>query len=149
MIAVPTAAHVRVRTVRDVMSPQVVSVVPEMTVRELVLTFLEEEVRGAPVLDPSGKILGVVSEEDVMRLALRPPAGGAGENGTGTGGLGGVRVGEVMRPPPAVVAPDQPLDVLLRAFVQGGVRRALVVENDILVGIATPVDALRALAGDP
>jgi CBS domain-containing protein len=117
------------------MSLQVVTVVPEMTVRELVLTFLEEKVRGAPVLDPSGKILGVVSEEDVMRLALLHPGDGYGR----------VRVGEIMRPAPAVFAPDAPLEDLLRDFAHG-VRRALVVDNDILVGIVTPVDALRALS---
>ena len=134
------------RSVRDVMSMQVVTVVPEMTVRELVLTFLEEQVRGAPVLDPQGKIVGVVSEEDVMRLALRPHPSGTG-NGNG-GGMDGVRVKELMRAPRSVVSPDEPLDALLHAFVHDGVRRALGVENGILLGIVTPVDALRGM-GEP
>ena len=141
-------APVGARSVRDVMSMQVVTVVPEMTVRELVLTFLEEKVRGAPVLDPQGKIVGVVSEEDVMRLALRPhPNGNGNGNGKG-GGMDQVRVKELMRIPRSVVSPDDPLDALLHAFVHDGVRRALVVENGILLGIVTPVDALRGM-GEP
>ena len=136
------SAPVGARSVRDVMSMQVVTVVPEMTVRELVLTFLEEKVRGAPVLDPEGKIVGVVSEEDVMRLALRPHPSG---NGNG-GGMDHVRVKELMRAPRSVVSPDEPLAVVLRAFVHDGVRRALVVENGILLGIVTPVDALRGMS---
>jgi CBS domain-containing protein len=141
-MAVSLARKAGVRTVRDVMSTRVVTVVPEMTVGELVLTFMEEGVRGAPVLDPAGKLLGVVSEEDVMRLALPGPG-----NGNGSGSTDRIPVAKLMRPP-ALVGPDDPLRALLDAFLQEGVRRVLVVENDILLGIVTPVDALRGLAGD-
>lgn len=128
MLAVTT------RTVRDVMSIEVVSVVPEMTMRELLHTFLDAKVCSAPVLDPQGKLVGVVAEEDVMRLAL---AGG--------GDLDRVRVRDVMAAPGAAVLPGQPLASLLRVFLQDGVRRVLVVENGTLLGVVSPVDALRAL----
>lgn len=120
--------------VRDVMTMEVVSVVPEMTLRELAETLMEARVRGAPVLDPCGKVLGEVSSEDVVRLAAN-------------GGVDGVRVRDAMRPPGRLVPPDQPVAALLAAFVQGGLRRALVVENDILLGVVTPADALRGLSG--
>jgi CBS domain-containing protein len=145
-MAVSLARKADLRTVRDVMSTRVVTVVPEMTVGELVLTFLEEGVRGAPVLDPAGKLLGVVSEEDVMRLALPGTANGNG-NGHGNGSADRIPVAKLMRAP-AVVGPDEPLRPLLDAFLQEGVRRVLVLENDILLGIVTPVDALRGLAGE-
>jgi predicted transcriptional regulator len=121
------------RSVRDVMSMEVVSVVPEMTMRELAETLLEARVRGAPVLDPCGKLLGEVSSEDVVRLAAN-------------GGVDGVRVRDAMHVPARVVRPDEPVAALLSAFVHGGLRRALVVENDILLGVVTPMDALRALS---
>lgn len=125
------------RSVRDAMSMDVVSVVPEMTVRELMHTFLEARIRGAPVLDRAGKLLGVVSEDEAIRVAL----------GHGSGDLDRVRVGDVMVRADDVVCPDEPLAALLGAFVRGGVRRALVVENDMLVGVVTPLDALRVLSG--
>jgi predicted transcriptional regulator len=132
----PALQSVELRTVGDVMSIRVVTVVPEMTVRELVLTFLEEQVRGAPVLDPAGKLLGVVSEEEVMRLTLRR---------TGERDPDRVRVSDLMRPARLTVSPGHPLPELLRAFVDDGLRRALVVENDMLLGIVTPVDVLRGM----
>lgn len=64
--------------VRDAMQIQVVGVVPEMTVRELIQVLLENGITGAPVLDPQGKVAGVVSVTDVLQLAAREaeiPAG--------------------------------------------------------------------------
>jgi CBS domain-containing protein len=57
--------------VEDVMQYQVVTVPPQMTVRELVQTLIDESISGAPVLDGSGRILGVVSATDVLRLAAQ------------------------------------------------------------------------------
>lgn len=65
-------------TVRDVMHREVVSVRPHTTVRELVGTLAAEGVSGVPVLDAGGRIAGVVSATDVVRLAARAsevPAG--------------------------------------------------------------------------
>jgi CBS domain-containing protein len=56
-------------SVGEIMQYQVVTVPPQMTVRELVQTLVDESISGAPVLDASGRILGVVSATDVLRLA--------------------------------------------------------------------------------
>lgn len=68
----------RPKLVRDAMQHQVIGVVPEMTVRELIQLLLENGITGAPVLDPRGKVAGVVSVTDVLQLAARKaeiPAG--------------------------------------------------------------------------
>ena len=165
----PTTRAASARTVRDVMKPRVVTVVPEMTVRELVETFQEECIRGAPVLGRSGKVIGMVSESDVLRHALGNTQEPAGANvrlatpawAAAGGGdaaatltrpamlsacdLGEVRVGEIMGPVGATCAPDDELQALSRFFAADGVQRVAVVENDILLGIVTPADVLRGL----
>lgn len=134
---------VRVKTVRDVMKPHVVTVVPEMTVRELVQTFLEEHVRGAPVLGPTGKVIGIVSEADVLRVMLqaRPAEEEARD-------LDGLRVGEIMGPVGLVFAPGDAVTRVARSFAADGLQRVVVIENDILLGIVTPADLMRSLDGE-
>ena len=165
----PTATRAAsARTVREVMQPHVVSVVPEMTVRELVETFQEEHIRGAPVLGRSGKVIGMVSESDVLRHALGPTPAHAGEAvhlsasawDAADGGaavatlpaamlssceLGAVRVGEIMGPVGVTFSPGDELQALSRFFAADGVQRVAVIENDILLGIVTPADVLRGL----
>ena len=134
---------VGVKTVRDVMKPHVVTVVPEMTVRELVQTFLEEHVRGAPVLGPTGKVVGIVSEADVLRAMLHPrPAEEEARD------LDEVRVGEIMGPVGLAFAPGDAVTRVARTFAADGVQRVVVIENDILLGIVTPADLMRSLDAD-
>jgi CBS-domain-containing membrane protein len=149
------------QTVRDVMQADVVAVVPEMTIAELVQTFVDEHVRGAPVLGPTGKVVGLVSQTDVLRLLL-PAHVGTAAAGTETGArraggrtasppdrdLGRVRVHEIMRPVDHVCAPGDPLARLVGSFSKDGLQRVVVIENDILVGIVTPANLMHALAGD-
>lgn len=54
--------------VRDVMQQDVVTVPPDMTVRELTRVLSDEEISGAPVVDAGGRTVGVVSATDVLRL---------------------------------------------------------------------------------
>jgi CBS domain-containing protein len=68
----------RALTAREVMQFHVVSIQPDATVRELVQLLDEEGITGVPVLNRGGRILGVVSATDVMRLAaheMEIPAG--------------------------------------------------------------------------
>jgi CBS domain-containing protein len=140
---VQDTGRIRAKTVRDVMKQQVVTVVPEMTVRELVQTFLEEHVRGAPVLGPTGKVIGIVSEADVLRVMLQPRA--AGEDAPG---LDEVRVGEIMGPVGLAFSPGDAVTRVARTFAADGVQRVVVIENDILLGIVTPADLMRSLDAD-
>ncbi len=126
------ATPVVAATVRDIMHSEVLSVVPEMTVRELIHLLLEERISGAPVLGPNGKVLGVVSSTDVLRLAASGTAPDA-------------RVSEIMTPVAFAVHPDESLSDLARFFRRGRVHRALVMEDNMLVGVVTPFDVLHAL----
>jgi CBS domain-containing protein len=135
------------------MEPHVVTVVPEMTVRELVQTFLEEQVRGAPVLGPSGKVVGMVSEADVLRQFVTRRSEAPGENGSASHLIAPpsprnpdqMQVREIMGPIGRVFGPDDEMSALLRFFASEGPQRAVVIDNDILLGIITPSDLVRAL----
>lgn len=118
------------------MRMHMVTVVPEMTVRELAQTLLESGVRSAPVLAPTGKILGVATQADLVRLSMSGAGGNAPDR---------LRVRDVMCPAGLTVSPDEPLPRLVRRFVQDRVQRALVVEHGILLGIVTPIDVLSAI----
>jgi CBS domain-containing protein len=127
-------------TVREVMRPRVVTVVPQMTVRELAHTFLEERVRGAIVIGPSGKVVGVVTETDVLRALLGAPRDAGGQPEACDPDRR--RVGDIMGPPGLVVAPGETLRRLAQAFACDGVQRAVVMDDGMLLGIVTPADLM-------
>ncbi|HEX6370551.1 MAG TPA: CBS domain-containing protein [Longimicrobium sp.] len=154
----------RGRSVRDVLRTEMVTVVPEMTVYELAQTLLEASLRSAPVLSPMGRLVGVATLAEVTRLALReglrPCAGPdnphepdgigarpAGEPARCPPGVECLRVRDIMGPVGLTVSPDEPLSGLIHRFVQARVQRALVVENDMLLGLVTAVDVLNVIDG--
>jgi CBS domain-containing protein len=56
-------------TVRDIMSPAVVTVSPGATVRQLARVLADGEISGVPVVNEEGTLVGVVSATDVVRFA--------------------------------------------------------------------------------
>ena len=52
--------------VRDVMLENPVTVPPEMQLRDLVDLFVREGLQGVPVVDGDGKLLGIVTEGDLI-----------------------------------------------------------------------------------
>lgn len=77
-MATVLAASQIAATAGDIMHQQVVSVRPEMTIRTLVQRLSDQGVSGAPVVTPTGRIVGVVSATDVMRFVAHEaeiPAG--------------------------------------------------------------------------
>lgn len=56
-------------TVRDVMTTDVVSAGPGASFAEIVAALRERAIRAMPVVDHAGRLLGVVSEADVLRRA--------------------------------------------------------------------------------
>jgi CBS domain-containing protein len=67
-------AALRRTLVRDVMTTAVVSVRPDTTFEDVVNTLRSNHVRAVPVLDPEGRLHGVISEGDLMKTtALGDP----------------------------------------------------------------------------
>ena len=62
----------KTRNVRDLMSPDVMTVGDEMTTDELARYLIEREISGAPVVDSQGHLIGVVSMTDIGRNMAEP-----------------------------------------------------------------------------
>jgi CBS domain-containing protein len=163
-------------TVRDIMQTEVVTVEPQMPVRSLVQVLAKSRISGAPVVGETGEILGVVSATDVMALAaygsdahmsnvwddeegaddeesqwyFKAPDGPFDfESPTTDKGGSEYLVEDIMTPAAFSVDPDDTIPQLARFLLRGRIHRALVVENNMLVGIATTFDILNAVALRP
>src|SRR5579859_5185906 len=104
-------------TVRDVMTTRVVSVTKDAWFRTMAVALREYRVSAFPVVDDDGKVIGVVSEADMLaKEALESEP--QGMPGT-IGGLlrrkehekaRGTTARELMTSPAVTVTPDDPLE---------------------------------------
>ena len=99
------------------------------SVLEAVLIFRDADCGAVPVTD-AGRPVGILTDRDVaLALADRD------------GNLAGVTVGDLMTPRVATIAANSPLDDVIRAFGDHGVRRLLVVgEGGTLAGVLSWTD---------
>jgi len=54
-------------TVADIMTSQLVTFTPEQSIHEVMRAFIKHRISGGPVVDESGKLVGVISEADCMK----------------------------------------------------------------------------------
>lgn len=53
--------------VSDLMARNLITFSPEQTLRDLMRAFIKYKISGGPVVDRSGKIIGIISEADCMK----------------------------------------------------------------------------------
>lgn len=141
--------------VADVMVKEVLSVGPEASVREVASIMLERHISGMPVVDGGGRVLGIVSEGDLIRRPEietdRVKAGwlrlflSDEQRARDFVKSHGRKVGEVMTKPAISVAPDTQLAEAVQLMTRHRVKRLPVVEHGKLAGLVTRTDLLRAL----
>ncbi len=137
-------------TVKDVMTTRVVSVTRDATFRAMAAALREHRVSAFPVLDDDGKVIGVVSEADMLvKEALDSEPHGM--PGMITGILRrkeqekarGITAGDLMTSPPITVTPDDSLERAARLMYTRKVKRLPVIDgNGHLVGIIGRADLL-------
>ena len=117
--------------------------------------MLDKNISGLPVLDEGGKVVGIVTEGDLLRRS---------ETGTerhrprwleilmGPGRLAGEyvrthgrKVEEIMTADLISVAGDAPLDEVVGLMERRRIKRVPVIEGDVLVGVVSRADLLRSL----
>ncbi|MFE6222697.1 CBS domain-containing protein [Streptomyces sp. NPDC057854] len=137
------------RTVFEVMTHNVVTAAPQTPFKQIARLLAEHDVSAVPVVDPDRRLLGVVSEADLLRATAELP--------DLEGRLAGVRLlsqerglpdaetaAELMTSPAITAQPGWNLVETARTMHRKGVKRLPVVdETGRLVGIISRSDLLR------
>lgn len=133
-------------TVADVMRREVVSVSPSLPLRELALLLMRRAVSGAPVVDDSGAVIGMVSVSDLIWESDTLPLDRVDPLGRVASAWSRRTVADIMTPDVFGVDRDDTLADLARFFARTGLRRAVVLEDGALVGIVSAIDLLGTVA---
>jgi CBS domain-containing protein len=141
----------------DLMTRNVVTVDEEASVQEAAALMLRHRVSALPVLDRSGKLIGIVSEGDLMR---RAELGTERERSwwleliTANSDLAedyvkahGRKVGEVMTRKPITASPNTPINEIAVLLEEHAIKRVPILDRGKLVGIVARANLLQALAG--
>ena len=138
--------------VEDFMTRRVVTITPDTTLLAAAKLMLEHRVGGLPVLDASGRIIGIFSESDLLREEgedgspwLQMIVGPDGEPAE-LPRLDTRKVGDIMTRQPITIAPDTSIAQACRLLHKHRLRRLPVVEGDKLVGMIARADLVRAVA---
>jgi CBS domain-containing protein len=141
-------------TIRDVMTTPVLTVRPEVPLKDVAHLLIENGVSGVPVVDGTGRVLGVVSEADFLikeqgaqAVRRRPLAAIIGDSEaarTQLGKLAARTAGEAMTSPAVTIAPARAIRHAAAVMTERRVNRLPVVDGEELVGIVTRADLVRA-----
>ena len=121
--------------VKDYMARTLVTFKPDTDVLDAVHVLVTKRIAGAPVVDDSGNLLGMLSELDCMKVALD-----AGYHGNWGG-----PVKDFMSVGVKTVDADMSIIDLAQEFITSRYRRFPVMDGTRLVGQISRRDVLRAL----
>lgn len=137
--------------VRDVMTTDVVAVRGLTPFRDLVGLLRKHRVSALPVVDGSGRVVGVVSEGDLFLKQVGPVRDGTRHllegrrHRTERAKAAGATAAQLMTTPAVTIGRDQSLTEAARRMHDRGVKRLPVVNDQgVLVGIVTRGDLLTA-----
>ncbi len=126
--------------VTDLMSDEVVSVVPGTAFKDVAKLLAQYDISGVPVLDDEDRVVGVVSQTDVLAHAGPDPYASPDERPAARP----TTAGEIMSAPAITVLAGGTAADAARLMTRRGIERLPVVdEEDRLVGIITRRDLLR------
>jgi CBS domain-containing protein len=127
---------VEIRPVKDVMTRSLITFHTDTQVKDAIEILIRKKISGAPVVDAAGKLVGMFSEKDGLKVFIRDAYVG---QPLGT-------VGEVMSSRPEYI--DEDVDVFRAAeiFILNHFRRLPVLDSHkYLVGLVSRKDILSAL----
>ena len=151
-------------TASDLMNPRVLTVSRDLRVSELANFLVAHDISGAPVVDGSGKLVGVVSLNDIAEaLVDDEDEDGDGDRGTAffasewDEGLsrgeidelppdaGELTVVDIMTPEVFTVGEETTVSEIAGRMISSHVHRLLVTREDRVVGIISTSDLLGLL----
>jgi CBS domain-containing protein len=138
-------------TVKDVMSTYVIAVRQGASYKEMAAMLHEQRVSAFPVLDDDNKVVGVVSESDLLtKEALEGTVPWALSSLTQQRvrrQVNAVTAADLMTKPPVTIGPDEPATQAARLMYSHRVKRLPVIsDRGRLIGIVTRSDVLSVFS---
>ena len=147
------------KTARDIMTRNVITVNKDQPISDLSKLFIENHFNGVPVIDDTGKVLGVVTQGDLIEqnknlhiptvIALFDAVlflDSEKKFESDVKKLTGSKVEDIYHKSPVTVSPDTDLGEITTIMAEKDVHTLPVLESDKLVGIIGKKDVLRAMA---
>jgi len=146
---------------KDIMNRKVFCVLGDLDTREVAKLLLERRITGAPVTTPSGSLLGVVSQTDLLRnritrddeLVVEPDFYGTARlegsylpRGFQIEDINTATVADVMTPVVHTVKESTPVEDMARLMRREHVHRVIVERHDKVVGVVSALDLLAVLS---
>ncbi|HAM38119.1 MAG: hypothetical protein A2474_00035 [Elusimicrobia bacterium RIFOXYC2_FULL_34_12] len=120
---------------KDVMIKKVVTIHPESSLKEAVKIILKKGISGLPVIDNSNKIIGILTEKDIINYMI-------------SGNLNHALASEAMSTNIISVSSDTDLTKIALLFCEKGIKRVPVIDNGKLVGIISRRDMIRSITNE-
>ncbi len=143
---------------RDVMVSPVITVRPTASVKDVAKIFIENRISAVPVVDDQGKLIGIVSEGDLLHRAeadtqRRRPWWLLVMTSDETLAADYIKahsrkVADVMTKDVITAAPDTPLHEIARALERYAIKRVPIVQDGQIVGIVSRANLIQAVASD-
>jgi CBS domain-containing protein len=146
---------------RDIMTKEVVSVKPETTMEELARLLMKEQISGMPVVDDSGKLIGVVTENDlisknsrlhiptILRLFDAYIPLGTSKMESDIRKMAAATVGEICTKEVTTVDEEASVEYIATIMTEKRIHLLPVLKEGKLVGIIGKKDLIKGLAGEP
>jgi CBS-domain-containing membrane protein len=144
---------------RDVMAFPVITVKPNSSIEEVAKTFVRHRISGAPVVDDAGKLIGIISEGDLMyrsELGTERPHPYWYLEYAGKEHLAAEYVkararktADLMTRKVITASPDSSLNDIAALLENNSIKRVPIVENGKLVGIVSRANLIQALTSAP
>ncbi|MFZ7110585.1 MAG: CBS domain-containing protein [Desulfatiglandales bacterium] len=144
--------------VRDIMTKNLITLSPGTEITQAAKVLMENAINGAPVVDESGKLVGILCQSDLISQQKRLPIPSLFTLLDGFFPLKSMKhlerevqkiaattVAEAMTPNPVTVDPDAGIEEIATVMVEKNYHTLPVVEKGKLIGIVGKQDVLRTL----
>lgn len=128
----------RVPTAEQIMTTSLITFRPETPISEAMSVLLGKRISGAPVIDDEGRLEGILSELDCLRVLSSDEFYADDQEGMG-------RVRDFMTRKCTTITPATDLYGIAHYFLTKGMRRLPVVDGERLVGQVSRRDVLALI----
>ena len=128
--------------VKDRMSHPVITVTPQESLNDAAAIMTREHISRLPVVDKRGKMVGIISEKQIIRFS--PSKATTLDVYEIQGAMNRIPVEKVMTRELITITPDTPIEEAARIMVDKEISGIPVVISDSLVGIIAETDLFKA-----